>query len=1043
MMLQQYQDGQTKTIGGATYVRQGGQWRRQDSGQPSLTPMPGFTPPPPSPSDQRTSLTMPYEVEQERYDAASAPDRARMVRAQADKAEFEAANAQQQLQSGRDRDLASRVQGIRQEFDGLPVVKDFNLIRNAYKQIFRLAQQDSPQADIGLIFSWMKTLDSGSTVREGEFATAQNAAGVPDQVRNMYNATLKGNRLSPVQRRHMVKVAEEIYRARGEVYNEVANKYRRYLSDLGVNPREHINIATFGQTDEPGQAGDDGRPRLGPGEMIVPRGSAPEHDDDAEFESGLSAIFTDRSLSPADRLQRAKEFAASQGRNLNSDDLKKAAEAGLPVDYRSLLDAETQRRKDFLDKSAGPADAGDLVNHGATLGLSDEAAGIGTALSNIISSPFTDADFDPVMAYQSGRDAERLRLDDARRNAGGIGTVAEIGGSLLSGNVTNALAAAPNLMGRIGQGAKAGAAGGAIGGFGYGEGTNSLLSAGGGAAGGAAIGAAIPVFGQVIGNRVDGVRRLTGRDPDLPRRLVGEAIQADGNTPRAVGAMMDDARTRGSPLMLADTGDNARALLGSVGRQPGASRTITKNAVIERQNAQAERISEAVVRDLGPTANIRELGDELIERAKQNAAPLYEKAYAAPVVETPRLKWILDTPAGRGALARARTIAANEGRDPQALGFALDDNGDVILKPVEADLFGRQAAARVELTEAQKALKAARRKPGGDVDAARARLESAREEFRAADQALKSRPMAVTAATSRSYTTQTLDYVKRGLDDIIEQSRDKTTGKLVLDEAGRATNGVKNQLLAEMDRLNPAYAQARAAYAGPASMREAMEKGAKALNRSPDDIMAMMKPMGEAEKESFRLGVRKAIIDMLASRRDGGDKVAALLGTPKSRAALSRVFGGKEGFNRFVQTLRDEEVMGQTYRAVTGNSATAERLADDALTNDGGLAESMMDSALRGGQDGLWSAMIAAIQKARDVGKFGAGEAGERTRESIAALLTEADPAVLRDLVAAARRAAARQRVKGRGQSRRAVQVGRGAGNLSGMGAGALAQPYE
>jgi len=38
-------------------------------------------------------------------------------------------------------------------------------------------------------------LDPGSVVRESEFATAQNAAGVPDQVRNMYNKVLSGTRL--------------------------------------------------------------------------------------------------------------------------------------------------------------------------------------------------------------------------------------------------------------------------------------------------------------------------------------------------------------------------------------------------------------------------------------------------------------------------------------------------------------------------------------------------------------------------------------------------------------------------------------------------------------------------------------------------------------------------------------------------------------------------------------------------------------------------------------------------------------------------------
>ena len=60
------------------------------------------------------------------------------------------------------------------------------------------------------------------------------------------------------------------------------------------------------------------------------------------------------------------------------------------------------------------------------------------------------------------------------------------------------------------------------------------------------------------------------------------------------------------------------------------------------------------------------------------------------------------------------------------------------------------------------------------------------------------------------FTTQTLDYVKRGLDDLVEANRDPVTRRLHLDEAGRAVNDVRAGLVREVDRLNPAYAKARA-----------------------------------------------------------------------------------------------------------------------------------------------------------------------------------------------------------------------------------------
>ena len=42
----------------------------------------------------------------------------------------------------------------------------------------------SPASDMSLVFGFMKMLDPSSVVRETEYATAKNATGVPDQVRN-------------------------------------------------------------------------------------------------------------------------------------------------------------------------------------------------------------------------------------------------------------------------------------------------------------------------------------------------------------------------------------------------------------------------------------------------------------------------------------------------------------------------------------------------------------------------------------------------------------------------------------------------------------------------------------------------------------------------------------------------------------------------------------------------------------------------------------------------------------------------------------------
>lgn len=110
---------------------------------------------------------------------------------------------------------------------------DFVKIRNAYGLVQAAARDPSAGGDMALIFSFMRILDPNSVVREGEFATAQNAAGVPDRIVNLYNRVLKGERLNPTQRADFVNQAKKIYdeqQSQNEVlqgtYRDMARRYK-------------------------------------------------------------------------------------------------------------------------------------------------------------------------------------------------------------------------------------------------------------------------------------------------------------------------------------------------------------------------------------------------------------------------------------------------------------------------------------------------------------------------------------------------------------------------------------------------------------------------------------------------------------------------------------------------------------------------------------------------------------------------------------------------------------------------------------------------
>ena len=126
-------------------------------------------------------------------------------------------------------------EGLRREFTTLS--KDFVTVREAKNQIEEIAKEPSAGADVALVYSFMKILDPNSVVRETEYATAQNAAGVPDQVRNVWNRILAGERLNPAQRSDFVNQARKVYGSREKSYRTQQEQYRGIATRKGLDPQ--------------------------------------------------------------------------------------------------------------------------------------------------------------------------------------------------------------------------------------------------------------------------------------------------------------------------------------------------------------------------------------------------------------------------------------------------------------------------------------------------------------------------------------------------------------------------------------------------------------------------------------------------------------------------------------------------------------------------------------------------------------------------------------------------------------------------------------
>ena len=144
-------------------------------------------------------------------------------------------------QAGLDKEQRGRVLSLLDDYD--QQTKDTRVVLDQSIKIDFLGKSSlSTNTDagtraasqIGLIFSYMKMLDPSSTVREGEYATAQNTVGVPDKIRNIYNKTIDGSFLTDGQVNGYVKTAQGIAEASQRRQKTIIEEFDRRGALFGI-----------------------------------------------------------------------------------------------------------------------------------------------------------------------------------------------------------------------------------------------------------------------------------------------------------------------------------------------------------------------------------------------------------------------------------------------------------------------------------------------------------------------------------------------------------------------------------------------------------------------------------------------------------------------------------------------------------------------------------------------------------------------------------------------------------------------------------------
>lgn len=205
-------------------------------------------------------------------------------------------------------------------------------------------------------------------------------------------------------------------------------------------------------------------------------------------------------------------------------------------------------------------------------------------------------------------------------------------------------------------------------------------------------------------------------------------------------------------------------------------------------------------------------------------------------------------------------------------------------------------------------------------------------------------------------TFQTLDYVKRGLDDVLDTFRDKTTGRLRLDGRGRATLGSLTRFRRELERLNPAYRRALSAGGDPIRLEEAFAKSPQlfGLGVSERQFGTAIQRMGDAERRALIAGYANKLFEDAQAGRLTTRRMNEI-DTPLTRTKLANLMGPEQA-DDFIGRIRQEVGMARAGgRMAPGTNSITSEVAQAVTEQDAGggvagnLARAIQQSGLIGG----------------------------------------------------------------------------------------------
>lgn len=517
---------------------------------------------------------------------------------------------------------------------------------------------------------------------------------------------------------------------------------------------------------------------------------------------------------------------------------------------------------------AGPGTTAQTVDNTVRALASGASFGFADKLDAAIKAPFSDKSYDEIVKENQQRGVNFAEahpgISIGSNILGGVAGVAAApalgvgkGVAAVAPRLAQAgeavapyLAKVPSYFKSIGVGAGMGAAGGA----GTAPPGEELAGAEHGAVLGAGFGAVLPpvtkalgaTVGPVVEKAVDKARSVyTGTLDSIAARKVAQAFERDGIDPKTIPQLLE---AYGPGATIYDVGgENVLMLAKAASNLPGPQKQMAADLVAARRAARGNKLVSSLEENIEGGDFHEALGGWIQKRAT-DAAPLYERAFNSGPITSDRIQAFLKDPDIISGIKKGYEMQRRE-----ALANGTPFN------PSDYGITGFNAA--------------------GD-------------------------PIISAVPNMRS-----LDMAKRGLDAIVQDSKDAVTGKL--NSYGASINNLKKSFVKELDSLNDDYAAARNAFAEPSQLIDAANRGVKFASKDPEVTLKALEGMTDSEKAAFRIGAfQKLRSDIMSNTATAAGK----FDETKSRFLnqLEATFPTKEAFEAF--KVQAQKILGEARR---------------------------------------------------------------------------------------------------------------------------------